>query len=446
MATLTLQAISQLIGAKFSGVDAPFTGVAIDSRRIKKGELFIALKGQQVDGHLFIRQAEALGAAGFLVSQPIDTKLAVIELENTLQGLAQIARVYRQQFTIPIIAVTGSSGKTTVKEMLSSILKKVYKIHVTQGNYNNEIGLPLTLLGLQTTHECAVIEMGARRLTDIQYLMDIAHPTLSLITNVSTAHLEIFGSTENIAIAKGEIYKYLSPQGTAIINKDEAYVSYWKSLLTTQDIISFGMTNQADISVANFRLEATQSCFTVITPLSRAEINLPVAGLHNIKNALAAIAVAYALKIDLSIIKEGLESFQGVQSRLECKPGINGATIIDDTYNANPDSVKAALQVLQNRKGKKIFIMGDMLELGAESIKAHQDIGLYATNLSIDALYTYGILAKEAVSTFGKHAKHFTEKYDLIAAITCELEANTTVLVKGSRGMHLEEVVAELLA
>jgi len=421
--------------------------IKTDSRAVMPGDLFIAIPGAKVDGHDYIAEAASKGAIGAVISRPIETSLPTLLVPDTVLALGMAAKAYRAQFSLPVMALTGSCGKTTVKEMTAFILMEGGSTLFTQGNYNTEVGVPITLLQLQASHQRAVIELGARKKGNISYLMDLVKPDIALITNVGVAHLEAFGSSREIAIAKGEIFECLSENGIAIINNDDKEASYWKSLLKpTQTLITFGLDHEADVMAKNIRLEAAFSEFDCVLKGENFKVRLPVAGKHNVQNAIAAIAAASAFGISQSFMQRGLERFVTVSGRLQHKAGKNGAIIIDDTYNANPVSMRAALAVLSKQRGHKLFIMGDMVELGSETEKLHGEIGKDAKLQGIDELLAVGNLSKNAVLQFGAGAKHFQDKDSLVSYALQALNDKTTVLIKGSRSMRMEEVVQKLLA
>jgi UDP-N-acetylmuramoyl-tripeptide--D-alanyl-D-alanine ligase len=345
---------------------------------------------------------------------------------------------------VPVVAITGSNGKTTVKEMLACILREAAgsadAVLATKGNLNNDIGMPLTLLQLNASHRYAVIEMGMNHSGEIDYLTRIAAPDVALINNASGAHLEGLGSTEAVARAKGEIFTGLQHHGTAIINSDDIYAELWRALAGAHPLLEFGLDPQADVRGTwhprgdGLRLDVTapQGIFTA---------DLQVPGVHNARNALAATAAAIALNIPLETIAIGLQKFRGVPGRLQRKSALHGAILIDDTYNANPASVRAAISVLAQANGKRILVLGDMGELGGDARKFHKDIGADARRAGIEKLYVLGSLSETAVSAFGSGARHFNRIEDLQSALEKELDANTTVLVKGSRFMKMERVV-----
>ncbi len=447
MTNLTLSFAAKSMNAAFTHAqDKMIKAVKTDSRQVLPGTLFVAIPGEKVDGHDFIEEAKARGAVGVVISRLLETTLPTLLVSNTVLALGEFAKAYRQTFNIPTVAITGSCGKTTVKEMLSCILAEEGEVLFTQGNLNTEVGVPLTLLGLLPTHQYAVVEMGARKQNDIAYLMGLTSPNVALITNAGVAHQEIFGSKDGIAKAKGEIFECLQSKGTAIIYADDEYAVYWQGLLEAdQRVITFGINNpKARIFGKNIHLASTHTQFKCETDIGSIDIQLNPPGKHMVQNAVAAAAAARALNVPLLQIKSGLEKFLAVTGRLEFKKGLNGGSIIDDTYNANPVSMRAALAVLSQLPGKRIFVMGDMIELGVEAEKLHGDIGREAKNLGIHQMFGLGPLTATAVNAFGQRATHFANKDLLIQALRSELDSNTTILIKGSRFMRMEEVVFAL--
>ncbi len=445
MKALTLSFVAHTLHIEFKGVDANIKGVKADSRQVMPGDLFVAIKGERVDGHDYLQEAEEKGAIGVLASRSVTTKLPVLRVPDTIKALGDLAKAYRRQFSIPMLAITGSCGKTTVKELLTNICRLEGSVLSSIGNLNTEVGVPLTLLRLTPEHRLAVIEMGARQKGDIAYLMSLAEPSISLITNAGVAHLEAFGSRRNIAEAKGEIFEQLPANGTAVINMDDTNAKYWKSLLKpSQKVITFGFNGDPTITARNIQQKDLGSEFDLVMDEGVAHVCLPVPGKHMIQNALAAAAGARAFGISIAEIQAGLESFVPVKGRLQFKMGLNQTKIIDDSYNANPISMRAALAVLATAKGSKLLVMGDMLELGKEEVMLHQKIGEEAKALGIDRLFGVGALTIAAVHAFGTGASHYEDKPSLIAALRQHLNSNTTVLVKGSRGMRMEDVVTAL--
>lgn len=442
------------IQAKLYGRDAMFSSVGTDSRNVTKGQLFVALKGEHFDGHEYAAQAIGQGAAAVLVSNQRSGIEPAIVVKDTYYALGALAAYWRSKFAIPFVAVTGSNGKTTVKEMIAAILAvktgNNETIHATEGNLNNHIGLPLTLLKLRAIHQFSVLEMGMSHLGEIDYLTHIAKPSVAVINNAGNAHIGEVGSRDNIAKAKGEIFAGLDDDGVAVINADDEYASYWKSLNSGKKIVTFGLNTldskadglkvPVDVS-ATYVEKDSLSIIHLITPQGGISFELNILGLHNISNALAASAVAVALGISNAHIARGLSNFCGVKGRLQRKSGLNGAVLIDDTYNANPDSMKAAIDVLAHQAGEKILVLGDMGELGANAKRMHLDIGTYAKVAGLTNLYCLGELSAEMARGFGAGANHYASPEDVVEVIKPLLGQDVTVLVKGSRFMKMERVV-----
>jgi UDP-N-acetylmuramoyl-tripeptide--D-alanyl-D-alanine ligase len=452
MRMMLLSQAAQATNGRLLGRDARFEGVSTDSRKISTGELFVALRGEHFDGYEYITQVVPLGAVASLVNAesykghppPSVFSSPLIVVPDTRLALGQLAAYWRQQFALTLVAITGSNGKTTVKEMLAGILREAAgseeAVLATQGNLNNDIGMPLTLLKLTEAHRYAVIEMGMNHVGEIDYLTGIAAPNVALINNASGAHLEGLGSVEAVARAKGEIFSGLQHHGTAVINADDAHAPIWRALAGAHPLLEFGLDPQADVSGSwQPRDEGLQ--LEVRTPQGNFIASLQVPGAHNARNALAAAAAAIALSIPLEKIVVGLEKFSGVAGRLQRKNALHGAHLIDDTYNANPASVRAAISVLAQVSGKHILVLGDMGELGEDAAMFHAQIGSEARRAGIEKLYGLGILSSNAVREFGSGAQHFEHIEELLPALEKELDAKTTVLVKGSRFMKMERVV-----
>lgn len=446
---MPLTQAAQVLGGTLVGQDVEFTSVSSDSRSIAAGDLFVALRGENFDGAKFVGMAAQGGAVAALVNQDSgsgiqDAGVPILLVEDTRKALGQLAAYWRAQFAIPVVALTGSNGKTTVKEMLASILREAVgdadSILATQGNLNNDIGLPLTLLKLRATHHYAVIEMGMNHPGEIDYLAHITRPDVALITNAASAHLAGLGSVEAVARAKGEIFSGLGEDGVAVINADDQYAPLWRELAQPHRVIDFALDAPAAVSacwdVTEFGIQ-----MEVVAPEGEAGVKLQVPGAHNARNALGAAAAALALRVSLSAIVIGLEKFGGVAGRLQRKSARGGAVLIDDTYNANPASVSAALKVLAQAPGNRIFVMGDMGELGADEERFHAEMGATARKLGIQHLLALGELSRAAVREFGTGAQHFDSVEELCAVLERELAAGTTVLVKGSRFMKMERVV-----
>ena len=456
---LMVREAAREIGATASGADARFDRVSTDTRTLLPNDLYIALRGPNFDGHQFVRAAFDLGAAAALVESGFVFNRAdapLIHAADTRLALGALAAAWRSRFALPLTAVTGSNGKTTVKEMLAAILREVCRaagvahgaessVLASEGNFNNDIGVPLTLLRLRQYHRYAVIEMGMNHAGEISYLTRMARPAVALVNNVQRAHLGMLGSIEAVAHAKGEIFEGLGAAGTAIINADDPSAPLLRQLAGKRPRLEFGTGNGAAVR-ATYKLEVGSSVMGLVTPIGNVSVLLQVPGMHNVRNALAASAAAIAIGADALAIAAGLESFSGVQGRLQRKAGQNGAILLDDTYNANPDSVAAAIQVLASTRGTKILVLGDLGEIGAEGPRLHAQIGASAKAARIDYLFTLGELSASAAREFGNDAWHFTQLNELVAAIAPLLRKDVTVLVKGSRFMRMEKVIAALQA
>lgn len=441
---MRLSEAAQAVGGTVLGEDVEFAYVSNDSRKPLPGQLFVAMRGTRVDGHDFALSAIAGGASAVMVERPIEGLKAGLLVKDCRLALGQLAAYWRNQFKIPLAGVTGSNGKTTVKEMLAAILTEASgsseAVLATEGNLNNDLGLPLTLLRLRTHHQYAVAEMGMNHFGEIRYLTNIGRPTVALVNNATMAHLGGLGSVENIAQAKGEIFEGLQPDGIAVINADDTYAPLWTKLAINHQQLTFGLEHVADVS-AHYQLHADHSDLMLKTPLGEAACVLAVAGKHNVYNALAATAVAIGMGLSLEAIAKGLSAFGGVRGRLQHKAGLQGATVIDDTYNANPASMKAAIDVLAARSGSRLLVLGDMGELGDDAPMLHAEIGRYAKTQGIPALFALGELSRETVQAFGEGAQHFDVPEVLANHLIPLLNATTTVLVKGSRFMQMERVV-----
>ncbi len=454
---MLLSQAAQELGARLIGEDVRFAAVSSDSRKIQPGDLFVALRGEHFDGYEFVAQAAQSGAVAVMVNadsyrgEPPSCPLLLVE--DTRLALGQLAAHWRKQFDIPLVAITGSNGKTTVKEMLACILRMATGgedgVLATKGNFNNDIGMPMTLLQLNTQHRYAVIEMGMNHPGEIDYLAHIACPDVALITNASGAHLEGLGSVEAVARAKGEIFAGLKHQGSAAINADDNYAPLWRTLAGSRTLLEFSLGDmtrcaQADVS-GQWLPQGTGLHLDVQTPSGNFSADLHVPGAHNARNALAATAAAVALNVPLKTIAAGLEKFSGVAGRLQRKAARHDAVLIDDTYNANPASMLAAIGVLAQAAGKRVLVMGDMGELGDKAAALHAEIGTEARYAGIRKLYALGTLSGNAVRAFGCGAQHFERIEDLLEALEGDLDEDTTVLVKGSRFMKMERVVKYLV-
>jgi len=434
-----------MLAVPFAVEDADVLRVSTDSRTIQPGDLFIALRGERFDGGRFAAQALQQGAVGVVLdpAQAPDI-FGALRVDDTRLALGTLAAAWRRRFVMPVVAITGSNGKTTVKEMLAAILRveagsDAAVLH-TEGNLNNDIGLPLMLLRLRETHQYAVLEMGMNHRGEIDYLTRLARPDVAVVNNALSAHIGFLGSIENIACAKGEIFNGLPDAGIAVYNADDPHAGLWREANAQRRIVDFGLRRPAAVH-AHCQPRGFGSVLALALPDTILDIPLQVPGEHNAMNALAAAAAAFALNVSHSSMVAGLSGFNGVKSRLQRKPALHGSTFIDDTYNANPDSVKAALAVLAQQAGTKILVLGDMGELGSDAARLHAQIGQAARAAGVNRLLALGDLTKEAVSAFGVGAMHFERIQELLAELENALAPDTTVLVKGSRFMQMERVV-----
>jgi UDP-N-acetylmuramoyl-tripeptide--D-alanyl-D-alanine ligase len=440
---MRLHEVAKALNARAIGADVEFDVVSTDSRNLPAGALFIALRGERFDGHRFAAQALAQGAAAVMIDDKADLGLSpAIVVPDTRLALGQLAAWHRSRMPARVLAITGSNGKTTVKEMLAAILKAQAgepAVLATTGNLNNDIGMPLTLLRLTPEHRFAVLEMGMNHPGELDYLSRLARPDAALVNNALRAHLEGLGSVEAVARAKGEIYAGLQDDGVALVNTDDPQAAVWRGLAGGRRIVEFGLA-QGEVR-ADCRLHDFSSELTLHMPTGDVALTLNVPGLHNVRNALAAAAMAHVAGVSPSRIAQGLTSYAGVKGRLQPHPCILGARLIDDTYNANPDSVAAAIAVLAAQPGKRILVLGDMGELGADAAGLHREIGETAKRSGLDRLLCLGELTVNTVQAFGAGAMHFERIEELLAETEQALGPDVTVLVKGSRFMQMERVV-----
>lgn len=444
-----MQQLADTFSWAVRGQPVPYDGICTDTRGQLEGALFVALEGENHDAHRFVEQALAQGAAGAVVHKPVAGAEPLLVVEDTLQALGQIAALHRQAWEGELFAVTGSAGKTTTKEMLAAILAGAGNVLATRGNYNNEVGVPLTLFGLERAHSHAVIEMGAAKAGDIAYLVSIAQPATSILTNAMGAHLEGFGDLATIVRTKGEIF-VADPACVSVINLDDPNSDHWLEQAAGSRIITCSAAGNeaADVRAIGAEARPDGSRFTLVTPLGNCEVNLQVPGIHNIANALAAAGAALARDIDLDVVRAGLEQFSGVAGRLQLLQGRGGLLVIDDSYNANPAAVRSALDVLASQGGKRAFLFGRMAELGPASAELHRGIGDYARELGIDALLAVGEEAGLAAEAFGEGGQIFAD-LEMLASWLDEhdfLAGFDACLVKGSRSAGMERAVKLLLA
>jgi UDP-N-acetylmuramoyl-tripeptide--D-alanyl-D-alanine ligase len=433
--------------AGHSGADATFNTVTIDSRNIKSGDLFIAIKGPNFDGHDFINEAQKQGACGVMVEKEVHTDLPVLKVADTRLALGRLGALRRAQLAdLPLISVTGSCGKTTTKTMMAAILKQKGNTLATEGTLNNDYGVPLTLLKLQEQHDYAVIEMGANHFEEIAYLTQMAKPHVAVITNAGPVHLEGFGNVYGVAQAKGEIFRGLIPSGVAVLNADDAHFEYWQALVFERKKVTFGENANADYRAVDVCMNAQHKPeFHLCSPLGEIKITLPLLGRHNVLNALAAAAATAELGASLKDIQQGLAQMEPVNKRLNEYQGRHGEMIIDDSYNANPAGMAAALSVLMQYPGKRIMVLGSMGELGDLSEDYHYALGQQIRDIGVDVLLAVGDLALHTVNAFGAGATHFNDQNSLLAELKPLLSKDAVILVKGSRFMKMENIVQELI-
>lgn len=429
------------------------SGVSIDSRKVRPGNLFFAFPGEYVDGHDYIEQAFEKGAAAAVVSRPVSCQedYPLIRVEDPLKALQNLAHSYRSLFNIPVVAVTGSTGKTTTKDLIAGVLGRKMAVVKTEGNYNNEIGLPLTLLRLKRIHQAVVLEMAMRGHGQIADLCEISHPEVGVITNIGKTHLELLGSQEAVAMAKGELLSSLPAGGCAVLNADDN----WQIKLASRvkgEVIYYGTDKQCQVRASDIRLRGLEGVeFKLHTPSGEVCCSLPLPGAHNVANALAAAAVGYRFGLNPDGIAKGLASASITEMRMEVKPGIEGSMVIDDSYNASPASTIAALDLLAEADGhRKIAVLGDMYELGEETAAGHREVGERAAVLKIDCLCTVGVLAREIAvgaelaGLSSEHIHTFQEKTEVVDFLMSYLQEGDIVLIKGSRGMRMERITASL--
>lgn len=446
MTTMTLEFFAMNVsGAQLRGDNGELLGVSQDSRSLRPGELYVAITGPRFDGHDFVTAAEKAGAAAVMVEREVDTSLPQLIVPDSLRALGECASAWRCEFSLPVIGITGSTGKTTVKQMLASILGGIGNVLYTLGNYNNEIGVPLTLLRMRDEHDFAVIEMGANHVGEIAYLAALARPGIGLVTNAGAAHLEGFGSLEGVIEGKGELYKGVTDGGVCIINGDQPWADEWAEMAGMRRVIRFGIAGAHDFHVAGaVEEEDGVQAFTLQTPSGAIDIRLPLPGRHNIANALAASAAAWVRGANLEQIREGLQNVEMVSGRMSISRLADGALLVDDTYNANPLSMRAAIDWLAGTGRIGVFVMGDMGELGYDSEAMHAEIGEYAAERGIRHFLGFGEQSAAACKAFGEDAKAISDLEELIDELDRILTPDMAVLVKGSRSSRMERVVAAL--
>jgi UDP-N-acetylmuramoyl-tripeptide--D-alanyl-D-alanine ligase len=433
-------------GVELFGQDVQFSGVEFDSRKVSPGSLFVALKGTHHDGHDHLDEAQSRGAAAAFVARPVPASLPLLIAEDTIPALGRLAAAWRQRFQLPVIAVLGSNGKTTVKELIAAILrqKEGDAVLSTQGNQNNALGVPLTLFRLGSQHRAALLELGANGHGEITHLGEIVKPDIAVITNAGLDHIAGFGGIEGAARANGEVFSAMNGNGIAVLNGDDECLAIWRQQAGDRLCIHFGFKSGADVR-GNWQPRRDGGDLTIESLWGRIQLRLHLMGSHNALNALAAAAACLALDIEPDAIAAGLASVQPVAGRLQSRSGIGGAHIIDDTYNANPSSLAAALDTLAAMPGKKLLVLGDMAELGDEAAAWHGWAGQFARAAGVVAIFAVGNLARHAAESFGEGAHHLTDSQSLVRALLPRLRPDVNVLVKGSRCMAMERIVAELL-
>ncbi len=449
MIAARLSEIAAPLNGALQGADADFVGAGTDSRTLRAGELFIALRGPRFDGHAYAGDAAARGAAAVLVERAAQAPVPQLRVEDSRRALGRLARWWRARFELPLVAVTGSNGKTTVKEMLAAILGRAGAVLATQGNLNNDIGVPLTLFRLGPEHRHAVLEMGANHPGEIAALAGLARPAVAVNTLCAPAHLEGFGSVEGVARAKGEIFSALADDGVAVINADDAYAPLWAQLAAGRRQLRFAARDpDAEVRVIDRGADAESGKRRLLlqTPAGDIALQLALPGRHNGMNAAAAAACALALGIDPACVRDGLQQVRPMAGRLQLRRARGGGRILDDSYNANPRSLAAALDALVELPGRHWLALGDMGELGARARELHREAGELARAAGVERLFAVGELARVAAGAFGAGAAQYADAAAAAAAIGPNLTADVTLLVKGSRAAHLERLVGQVAA
>ena len=439
-----LSTAAKFVDGALHGVDRAFSGVSTDTRTLQSGELFVALSGPNYDGRDYVDLAKEKGAAGAIVDSMVESELAQITVDDAKLALGQLGASWRDQQSATVVGITGSNGKTTLKELTAACLAHAAPTLATQGNLNNDIGMPLMLLRIDETHRFAVLEMGANHAGEIAYLTSLAKPEIVVITNAGAAHLEGFGSIEGVASAKAEILQGEPRPDFAILNADDDYFDYWQSFVGDISRLSFGLSEKADIRADEIVVDKGLTRFLLHIGKTAVPVSLPLAGLHNVRNACAAAAIASTLGVRPDDIAAALESVSPVTGRLQTVEGLHGATIFDDSYNANPVSVTAAGEYLASMPGENWFVFGDMKELGDGEQRLHREVGQALNAAGVDRLFATGELGRETAEAFGDGASWFETVDELAEAVLKDLTGSVNVLVKGSRSMRMERVVDAL--
>jgi len=459
MIPLLLSVIADKVGGRLIGQDIEINKVSTDSRALAGGELFVALVGPRFNGHEFIALAEQQQVAALLVSQEVTSKLPLILVDNTQLALAQLGALVKELVAPMAAAITGSNGKTTVKEMVAAIVSPIAPTLVTAGNFNNEIGVPLTLLRLEKQHEYAVIELGANHKGEIAYSSDLVKPQVALVNNAYEAHIEGFGSLQGVAQAKSEIFSSLDEDGVAVINLDSPFSRLWMDKAQHKQTLTYSRERSADVHATGIELNAQGlAMFTLVIDAVRLPVSLQVPGIHNVENALAAATVAFAMGASNEHIVAGLSAYRGMKQRLDRHELTDHISLFDDSYNANVASVKVAIDLLKLSQGKTILVLGDMAELGSSARAHHQELGRYALEQDIDSLICIGSLSLHTASAAGERAVHFMHRTQAVESLVTELQNSVensaensaenkkiTLLVKGSNSSGMKQVVDMLI-
>lgn len=451
MIQLSLDETADILHGFVKGNNVTFTGASNNTRTLVTDNLYIAIKGERFDGHQFVEQAKQAGACAVLVSEYVEVDLPQLLVTDTTYAMGQLAKYWREQFDIPMVGITGSCGKTTTSRMVAAILARVGKTLIPEGNLNNQFGVPLTLFRLDDTYKFAVLEMGANRGGDISYLAKLVQPDVSILTNVAPVHIDVaegigFGSIEGVFQEKSEIFRALQESGVAIVNADDDYFSEWQKLLTEQPLLTFGFNTRADVRAADVVMNKDlQYRFCLQTPEGEAQVHLSSLGKHNIINGLAAAAAGLALGITLTDIQQGLAEVPIVARRMIKHVLPNGAVVIDDTYNSNVKSAKAVIDMLTDYDGKKIIVLGDMTEIGAQSAVFHHQVGAYARQQGIDQLFAFGHEAIAIKEGFGDNAEHHHDVESLLSVLKPQLSEQSMTVIKGSNSVGMDRIVNALI-
>jgi len=440
-----LAQLGHKVGARYIGQPVPIHGVSIDSRTLKKGEIFVAIRGQR-DGHKFINNAIEKGAAAVIVERDMKCKIPQLIVKNTHTALLELARVWREQFQLPVVAITGSYGKTTTKNMTAAILSEMGPTLASPGNYNNQYGVPISLLQLTSAHRYAVFELGTDHSGEIELLTNLVQPTVSLVTRVGDVHIEGFGSRDAVAKEKGMIYQGLQKQGIAVINHDEPYAVQWESAIDQRHRVSFALENEADITAEHYHSGPDGASFDLITPIGRQAIAVPLLGDFVLPNALAAAAIGLAVGATLEQVALGLSKVKPYEGRFVPHRLKNGAMVIDDTYNANHVAANQAIEYLHKLKGKRIFVMSNITELGELSEQYHRELGECASKYPIDHFFVTGdeSLLQPTLDACD-YARYFQDKSELVEALKPLITKDTTIIIKGARVNKMEEILQAVL-